>query len=175
MALKNSWLRPYWLLWSLYVARKHGGTSSIKAIKADAYSATVMTSHVHDLSSLSLDDKNFWKSCKTLERKSLQSIELFLVSFLHTPLGMKPSKSYATPWGWTFAIWKLFAFFIYVSSKNKRRYSKKCTKNKCVCFDEVIWLITTKMRLKKKKISHKYDINRPTTMFIIFRGILIDE
>ena len=31
------------------------------------------------------------------------------------------------------------------------------------------------MRLKKKKISHKYDINRPTTMFIIFRGILIDE
>ena len=35
-------------------------------------------------------------------------------------------------------------------SKNNRRYSKECTKNKCesVCFNEVIWLMTMKMRLK---------------------------
>ena len=25
-----------------------------------------------------------------------------------------------------------------LSSKNNRRYSKKCTKNKCVCFNEVL-------------------------------------
>ena len=25
-----------------------------------------------------------------------------------------------------------------LSSKNNRRYPKKCTKNKCICFDEVI-------------------------------------
>ena len=46
-------------------------------------------------------------------------------------------------------------------SKNNWRYSKKFTKNKCVCFNEVISLMTTKMRLKKKSRSHKYDINRP--------------
>ena len=47
------------------------------------------------------------------------------------------------------------------SSKNDRRYSKKSTKIKCVCFNEVIWLMTMKMRLKKKNTAHKYDINRP--------------
>ena len=41
--------------------------------------------------------------------------------------------------GWTFAFWKLFAFSIQkLSSKNSRRYSKKYTKNKCVCYNEVI-------------------------------------
>ena len=45
-------------------------------------------------------------------------------------------------------------------SKNNRRYSKNQTKNKCICSDEVIWLMTMKMRLKKKNRSHKYNINR---------------
>ena len=34
-------------------------------------------------------------------------------------------------------------------------------KNKHVCLNEVIWLITMKIRLKMKKKSHRYDINRP--------------
>ena len=50
-----------------------------------------------------------------------------------------------------------------LSSKNNRAYSKKCAK-KQVClfvyFNEIIWLIITKV--KKKSRSHKYHINRPT-------------
>ena len=41
------------------------------------------------------------------------------------------------------------------SSKNNSRYSKKCNKSKCVCFNEVIWLMTIKMRLRKWKADHK--------------------
>ena len=48
-----------------------------------------------------------------------------------------------------------------LSSKNNRRYSKKCTKSKCVCFNEVIWLLTMKIGLKVKNRSYRYDINRP--------------
>ena len=47
-----------------------------------------------------------------------------------------------------------------LTSKNNIRYSKKCTKNKQVCFNEVIWLITMKVRLKKSR-SYKCNINRP--------------
>ena len=42
-----------------------------------------------------------------------------------------------------------------LSSKNNRS-SKKCTKNKCVCLNEVIWLTEMKMRHG----SHRYEINR---------------
>ena len=48
-----------------------------------------------------------------------------------------------------------------LSYKNKGRYSKKCTKNKYLCLNVVIWLMTMKMRLKLKNKSHRYDINRP--------------
>ena len=48
-----------------------------------------------------------------------------------------------------------------LSSKNIRRYPKKCTKNKYVYLSEVVWLMTMKMRLKMKNISHRYDRNRP--------------
>ena len=48
-----------------------------------------------------------------------------------------------------------------LSSKNNRTDSKKCTKNKYVCFNEIIWLMTIKMRLKMKNRWHRYDINRP--------------
>ena len=48
-----------------------------------------------------------------------------------------------------------------LSSKSDRRYSKKCIKSKCVCFDEVIWLMTMKMRPKMKNRSNRSDINRP--------------
>ena len=48
-----------------------------------------------------------------------------------------------------------------LSSKNNKRYSKKYTKNKCVCFNEVIWLMAMKMRLKMKNRSNIYDINGP--------------
>ena len=33
-------------------------------------------------------------------------------------------------------------------------------KNKCICFNDVIWLMAMKMRLKMKNRSQKYDINR---------------
>ena len=45
-----------------------------------------------------------------------------------------------------------------LSSKNNRRYSEKYTKNKCVCFNDVIWLMKTKTRLKIKNRSQIYDI-----------------
>ena len=53
-----------------------------------------------------------------------------------------------------FAIWKLFAFFIMLSSKNKIIYSKKNAKNKCVCFNGVIELMTT-TEAENKKIDLK--------------------
>ena len=48
-----------------------------------------------------------------------------------------------------------------LSSKNKRRYSKECTKSKYLCLNVIIWLMTITMRLKLKYKSHRYDINRP--------------
>ena len=42
--------------------------------------------------------------------------------------------------------------------KNNRRHSKKCTKNKYVCFNDVTWLITMKMRMKIKNKLQRYDI-----------------
>ena len=48
-----------------------------------------------------------------------------------------------------------------LSSKNNTKYSKKCTKIKYVCLNEVIRLMAMKMRLKMKNRSHRYDINRP--------------
>ena len=47
-----------------------------------------------------------------------------------------------------------------LSSKNNRRYLKKCTKNKYVCLKEVIWFMAMKMRVKMKNISHRYNMNR---------------
>ena len=34
-------------------------------------------------------------------------------------------------------------------------------KNNCICFDNVMWLMTMKMRLKIKSKSQRYDINWP--------------
>ena len=47
-----------------------------------------------------------------------------------------------------------------LSFKNNKR-SKKCTKSKYICLNEVVWLITMKMRLKIKNGSHRFGINRP--------------
>ena len=44
------------------------------------------------------------------------------------------------------------------SSKTSMRYSKKCTKNRCDNFNEVLWLIKMKIRLKMKM---DHDIDRP--------------
>ena len=38
-----------------------------------------------------------------------------------------------------------------LSSKNNRRYSKNCAKNKYVCLNEVIWPMTMNVGLKMKK------------------------
>ena len=48
-----------------------------------------------------------------------------------------------------------------LSPKNNRRHSKKCTKNKYVCLNEVIGLKIMKIRLNLTNRSHRYDINRP--------------
>ena len=47
-----------------------------------------------------------------------------------------------------------------LSSKDNRRYSKKCAKNKYVYLNENIRLMAKKMRLKMKNRSSRYDINR---------------
>ena len=49
-----------------------------------------------------------------------------------------------------------------LSSKNIRRYFKECTKNKCVCLNEVTWLMAMKMKLKMKNRLYRYDISRPS-------------
>ena len=70
--------------------------------------------------------------------------------------GIKQAKA-----SWTFAIWNHFINSCYLSSKTNMRYSKKCAKNNCVCFNEIMWLlIVMKMKLKIKNGSHRYDINR---------------
>ena len=43
---------------------------------------------------------------------------------------------------------------------NNRRYSKKYTEKKCVCFND-IWSMAIKTGLKIKNRSQKFDINRP--------------
>ena len=48
-----------------------------------------------------------------------------------------------------------------LSSKDNRRYSKKCAKNKYVYLNENIWLMAKKKRLKMKNRSSRYDKNRP--------------
>ena len=47
-----------------------------------------------------------------------------------------------------------------LSSKDNRRYSKKCAKNKYVYLNEDIWLMAKKMRLKMKNRSSRYVIRR---------------
>ena len=44
-----------------------------------------------------------------------------------------------------------------LSSKNNKRYSGTCAKNKFVCFHVIILLMTMKM----KNRLHRYGINRP--------------
>ena len=61
-----------------------------------------------------------------------------------------------------FENYSLFSCTLSSSSKSNRRYSKKCTKNKYVFLNEVIWLMTMKMRLKMKNRSHRYSINMLT-------------
>ena len=48
-----------------------------------------------------------------------------------------------------------------ISSKNDKRYSKKGSKNKYVCWNDDIWLMTIKIKLRIKINSHRCDINRP--------------
>ena len=45
-------------------------------------------------------------------------------------------------------------------SKTNTRYSEKFAKNKFACFNEIIWLIIVKIRVKMKNRSQRYDINR---------------
>ena len=43
-----------------------------------------------------------------------------------------------------------------LSPKTNMRYSKKCAKNKCVGFNEIMWLIIMKMMLTMKTGSNRY-------------------
>ena len=66
------------------------------------------------------------------------NIHAFFIS-KQAEAGEKLGKSEATPWGWTFTYWKVFAFFSpRCHMKSNGKDSKKCTKNKCVCFNYVI-------------------------------------
>ena len=47
-----------------------------------------------------------------------------------------------------------------LSSKANMRYSKKCAGNKCLYFNEIMWLIIMKMRLKIKNGSHWHGIKK---------------
>ena len=40
------------------------------------------------------------------------------ITLLAAEISKTSSKSQATPWGWTFDIWKLFMFFIHVIIQN---------------------------------------------------------
>ena len=57
-----------------------------------------------------------------------------------------------------FEIYTLSSFML--SSKTNMRYSKKCAKNKCFCFNDIMQIIIMKMRLKIKNGSHRYHLNR---------------
>ena len=48
-----------------------------------------------------------------------------------------------------------------LSSKDNKKYSKKCAKTKYVYLNDDIWLMAQKMRLKMKNRSSRYNINRP--------------
>ena len=75
-------------------------------------------------------------------------------------IGKKISKTKQHPEA-ELSLFENFSLSSYtLSSKNNRRYSKKFTKDKCICRNEVIWLMTIKMRLKMKKRSHRCDKNR---------------
>ena len=95
-----------------------------------------------------------------------------------------------TTWKWslprhfnvksTWCVCRYSLFSSKLSSKNNRRYSKKPTKNKYVCLNRVIRLITMKMKLKMKNRSHRYGINRPRlghghkyTRHKMFLGIMV--
>ena len=47
-----------------------------------------------------------------------------------------------------------------LSTKNNRKYSKNVQKQ-VLLLNEVIWLMSKKIKLKMKNRSHRYDINRP--------------
>ena len=103
---------------------------------------------------------NFSKWSDTLQNSRIVRVTRLYTHFFYkqhfckqrqAKIGKKLSKCLATPWAWTFAIWKLLA-------KKVRRYSKKCTKYKCV--NDVIWLMIIKMRLSMKNKSQRYSLNR---------------
>ena len=62
-------------------------------------------------------------------------------------------------------LWLFGNFSLSLSKKKKkniRRYFKECTKNKCVCLNEITWLMAMKMKLKMKNRLYRYDISRPS-------------
>ena len=48
-----------------------------------------------------------------------------------------------------------------LSSKNDKRYSEICAKNKYFCFHVIILLMTVKMKLNMKNRPHRYGISKP--------------
>ena len=42
----------------------------------------------------------------------------------------------------------------------------KNVRKKDICLNEVIWLMTMEIRLKMKRRSHRYDMNRPHLSYI---------
>ena len=48
--------------------------------------------------------------------------------------------------------------------RNTKRYSQKCSK-KSTCFNDVMWSIIMKIKLKMKTRSQRYNINRPGSRY----------
>ena len=74
----------------------------------------------------------------------------------------KINKSWATHWGWTFATWKLFAFFIFVFMLSKIWKKKK---KPSMCFNEIIWLLIMDINRLRSRIGHKYTTSKHVSVW----------
>ena len=70
----------------------------------------------------------------------------------------------------------LFENYSLSSSTWPSKNSKKCRKNKYICFHDVIWLMTMKMKLKMKNRSQSCDLNwsrtRPGQRYTKYKMLL---
>ena len=73
---------------------------------------------------------------------------------------LKIKQSQEKPWVWTFALGNLLAFIPHSHQKVIQDIVKSWAKQKCFCFNEIIWLVIKKMKVKIENRSHRYDINR---------------
>ena len=74
--------------------------------------------------------------------------------------GEKSSKSLEQPEAELLLFENYWLFSSTLSSSNNKRHSKNYAKNKYVCLNAVIWLMTMNIKLKMKNRSYRYNIYR---------------